>query len=95
MDWRVVLYAFLLSVVTGILCGIGPSVTASRPALQNSLKGESSVDIVQGGGGVCKNILVVVADFALHWCCCVRQGSSCAVSISRQASIQGFARVEC
>ena len=41
MDWRVVLYAFLLSLGTGILCGVGPAIVGSRPVLQNSLKGEA------------------------------------------------------
>ncbi len=64
VDWRVALYAFLLSVGTGILCGVGPAFTASRPALQNSLKGESrlntsraAVESQEHSGGV--------ADFAL------------------------------
>ncbi len=59
MDWRVVLYAFLLSVGTGILCGIGPSVTASRPAMQSSLKGESAL-LRPGRRWPLRNILVVV-----------------------------------
>ena len=44
VDWRVALYAFLLSVGTGILCGVGPAFTASRPVLPNSLKGESRLN---------------------------------------------------
>ena len=45
------LYAFLLSVGTGILCGVGPALTASRPVLPNSLKGET-LWIVRAGDGV-------------------------------------------
>ena len=29
MDWRVILYAFLLSAGTGMLCGVAPALTAS------------------------------------------------------------------
>jgi MacB-like periplasmic core domain len=59
MDWRVVLSAFLLSVGTGILCGIGPSVTASRPAMQSSLKGDSAL-LRPGRWWPLRNTLVVV-----------------------------------
>lgn len=44
VDWRVMLYAFLLSTGTGILCGIAPALSASRPVLPNSLKGESALN---------------------------------------------------
>ncbi|HTZ60261.1 MAG TPA: ABC transporter permease [Acidobacteriaceae bacterium] len=44
MDWRVLLCAFLLSVGTGMLCGIVPALFASRPVLPTSLKGETALD---------------------------------------------------
>jgi len=59
VDWRVALYAFLLSVGTGILCGVGPAFTASRPVLPNSLKGESRLNR-PGRRWSLKNILVVL-----------------------------------
>jgi len=42
-DWRVILYAFVLSTGVGIVCGIAPAFSASRPMLPNSLKGESAL----------------------------------------------------
>ncbi len=44
VDWRVILYAFVLSTGVGILCGIAPAFSASRPMLPNSLKGESALN---------------------------------------------------
>jgi predicted permease len=59
MDWRVVLYAFLLSLGTGILCGVGPAIVGSRPVLQNSLKGESALTR-PGRRWTLRNLLVVL-----------------------------------
>src|SRR5579859_7995683 len=44
VGWRVILYAFVLSTGIGILCGIAPAFSASRPMLPNSLKGESALN---------------------------------------------------
>src|SRR5579863_164267 len=43
VDWRVLLFAFLLSVVSGLLLGAGPAWAASRPMLTNALKGEDAL----------------------------------------------------
>ena len=43
MGWHVMLHAFLLSVGTGMLCGVAPALAASRPVVPNSLKGESTL----------------------------------------------------
>ena len=59
MDWRVMLYAFLLSVGTGMLCGVAPALTASRPVVPNSLKGESTLQR-PGRRWSLRNILVVL-----------------------------------
>ena len=59
MGWRVILYAFLLSVGTGMLCGVAPALTASRPVVPNSLKGESTLQR-PGRAWTLRNILVVV-----------------------------------
>ncbi|HTF64670.1 MAG TPA: ABC transporter permease [Edaphobacter sp.] len=59
MDWQVLLYAFVLSVVVGMLCGLWPALAASRPVLPNSLKGESALDR-PGKRWSLRNILVVV-----------------------------------
>ena len=59
VDSRVAFYAFLLSVGTGMLCGFGPALTASRPVIPNSLKGESTLDR-PGRRWSLRNILVVL-----------------------------------
>ncbi|MGC2511611.1 MAG: ABC transporter permease [Acidobacteriaceae bacterium] len=43
VDWRVVLYTFGLSVLTGILCGLVPAWIASLPMLTRALKGEDAL----------------------------------------------------
>ncbi|MFC5862911.1 ABC transporter permease [Acidicapsa dinghuensis] len=40
VDWRVLLFAFVLSVGAGFLFSVIPAWAASRPALMNALKGE-------------------------------------------------------
>jgi predicted permease len=59
MDWRVIVYAFLLSVGTGMLCGVAPALTASRPVVPNSLKGESTLQRPSRAWTL-RNILVVL-----------------------------------
>lgn len=59
VDWRVMLYAFLLSVGAGVLCGIGPALSGSRPVVPNSLKGESTLER-PGRRWSLRNILVVL-----------------------------------
>ncbi|MGB6687733.1 MAG: ABC transporter permease [Terracidiphilus sp.] len=43
VDWRVLLFAFALSVASGALLGAGPAWAASRPRLANALKGEDAL----------------------------------------------------
>jgi predicted permease len=43
VDWRVLLYTFVLSVATGLLLGIVPAWIASRPVLTSALKGEDAL----------------------------------------------------
>jgi predicted permease len=43
VDWRVILYSFLLSVLCGLLLGTPPAWAASRPLLPNALKGEDAL----------------------------------------------------
>lgn len=42
-DWRVLVFALALSVVSGLLLGLGPAWAASRPMLTNALKGEDAL----------------------------------------------------
>jgi predicted permease len=43
VDWRVVLYTFLLSLIAGVVFGFWPAWTASRPILSSALKGEDAL----------------------------------------------------
>lgn len=56
--WSVWLFSFAASVVCGALLGLGPAITASRPAVSRALKGE---DPLAGPGGKfsLRNVLVV------------------------------------
>jgi predicted permease len=58
VDARVLLFAFLLSLVSGVLLGMAPAWAASRPELINALKGE---DALSGPGRrlSLRNLLVV------------------------------------
>ncbi len=43
VDWRVLVYAFVLSLAAGMLCGFVPAWRASRPKMPNALKGEDAL----------------------------------------------------
>ena len=58
IDWRVLLYTFVLSVGTGLVFGFGPAWIASRPVLASALKGEDA--FVRPGRRLnLRNVLVV------------------------------------
>jgi predicted permease len=58
IDWRVLLYTFVLSVGTGLVFGFGPAWIASRPVLASALKGEDG--FVRPGRRLnLRNVLVV------------------------------------
>jgi len=59
VDKRVILYAFLLSVGTGMLCGLGPAFVATRPSVPSALKGESALER-PGRRWTMRNVLVMV-----------------------------------
>jgi predicted permease len=59
LDWRVLLFTFTLSVLSGLLLGLGPAWAASHPKLANALKGED-VLIRPGRRLSLRNLLVVV-----------------------------------
>jgi predicted permease len=58
VDWRVLFFAFLLSVASGVLLGAAPAWAASHPSLTNSLKGEDALART-GRPWTLRNVLVV------------------------------------
>jgi predicted permease len=58
VDWRVLLYTFVLSVGTGLLFGLPPAWIASRPVLASALKGEDGL-VRPGRRFTLRNVLVV------------------------------------
>jgi predicted permease len=58
LDWRTLLYAFLLSLVGGWLLGLAPAWAASRPRLANALKG-ADILATPGRRVTLRNALVV------------------------------------
>jgi len=52
-------YAFGLSVVAGMLCGLGPALAATRPSVPNALKGESSLE-KPGRRWAMRDVLVMI-----------------------------------
>jgi predicted permease len=63
VDWRVVLFAFALSVLSGLLLGLAPAWAASRPLLANALKGEDA--LARPGRRINLRSLLVVAQVAM------------------------------
>ena len=63
VDWRVLLYTFVLSVGAGLLCGLIPSWIASRPMLTSALKGEDA--LVRPGRRVSLRNVLVVSQIAM------------------------------
>jgi predicted permease len=59
MDGRVLLFAFLLSLVSGVLLGIAPAWAATRPLLTNALKGEDAL-ARPGRRWTLRNVIVVL-----------------------------------
>lgn len=59
VDWRVLAYAFALSVTAGFVCGFVPAWSASRPTMPNALKGEDAL-AAPGRWMSLRSVLVVV-----------------------------------
>jgi predicted permease len=59
MDGRVLFFAFLLSLVSGVLLGIAPAWAASRPRLTNALRGEDAL-ARPGRRWTLRNVIVVL-----------------------------------
>ena len=63
LDWRVLLYAFGLSVAAGLAFGIAPAWTAARPLIIAALKGEDA--LTRPGRRVTLRSVLVVAQISL------------------------------
>jgi predicted permease len=63
VDWRVLLYSFVVSVVCGLLFGVAPAWAASRPLLANALKGEDA--LARRGRRISLRSLLVVVQIAM------------------------------
>lgn len=63
IDWRVLLYTFILSLFAGFICGFLPAWTASRPVMPNALKGEEA--LTRPGRRITLRNLLVVAQISL------------------------------
>lgn len=63
VDWRVLLFCFVLSVASGVLLGAGPAWAAARPLLANALKGEEA--LARPGRRVSLRNLLMVAQIAM------------------------------
>jgi predicted permease len=58
VDGRTLAYTFVLSVLAGLVLGLGPAWAASSPKLQNALKGDAGFASI-GGRFSLRNLLVV------------------------------------
>src|SRR5580698_5048309 len=63
VDWRVLLYTFVLSVGTGLLFGLIPALIATRPILTSALKGEDA--LARPGRRITLRNILVVAQIAM------------------------------
>jgi predicted permease len=63
VDWRVLLYTFALSIVTGVFLGLVPAWIASRPVLISALKGEDAM--ARPGRRINLRSILVVAQIAM------------------------------
>jgi predicted permease len=63
VDWRVLLYTFALSMVTGLFLGLVPAWIASRPVLTSALKGEDAM--ARPGRRIHLRSVLVVAQIAM------------------------------
>lgn len=59
LDWKVVLFALLLAIVTGLLCGVIPAFAASRTSVNEGLKEGGRTGTVGGGHARLRSALVI------------------------------------
>lgn len=63
-DWRVLVFAFTATILTGLLFGVAPALSASRVDLNSTLKEDSGKGIAGAGRGRLRNVFIV-AEIAL------------------------------
>ena len=63
VDWRVLLFSFVLSAVSGLLLGLAPAWAASRPRLANALKGEDA--LTRPGRRISLRNLLIIAQVSM------------------------------
>ncbi len=59
LDWKVVLFALLLAIVTGLLCGVIPAFAASHTNVNDGLKEGGRTGTVGGGHARLRSALVI------------------------------------
>ncbi len=59
LDWKVAGFALLLALVTGLLCGIIPAISASRTGVNDALKEAGRTGTAGGGQARLRSILVI------------------------------------
>ena len=59
LDWRVVGFAIVLAVVTGIVCGLAPAFAALRTSVNETLKEGGRTGTAGGGHARLRSALVV------------------------------------
>jgi predicted permease len=64
LDWRVLLFAAAISIVTGVLFGLGPALRATRTSLQTTLKDQGS-NVSGGKSNVALRKWLMISQVAL------------------------------
>jgi putative ABC transport system permease protein len=59
LDWRVVLFAIILAILTGLVCGLAPAFAALRTSVNDSLKEGGRTGTAGGGHARLRSALVV------------------------------------
>jgi putative ABC transport system permease protein len=60
LDWKVVGFAFLLAILTGLLCGLAPAFAASRTGVNDALKEGGRTGSAGSGHALLRSSLVVI-----------------------------------
>lgn len=59
LDWKIVGFALLLAVLTGLLCGIVPAISAAHTGVNDALKEGGRTGTAGGGNARLRSILVI------------------------------------